>query len=78
LKEARFDVFKFGIKGLNKDEQENAKVQLAVKLGAKVRFKKTPIYKLKVNICSRRILIFKKASQKQMRKLQGHIETEKR
>jgi hypothetical protein len=36
LKEARFDVFKFGIKGLNKDEQENAKVQLAIKLGAKV------------------------------------------
>jgi hypothetical protein len=40
LKEARFDVFKFGIKGLNKDEQQNAKVQLAIKLGAKVRASK--------------------------------------
>lgn len=38
LREARFDVFKFGVKGLSKEAQENAKVQLAIKLGAKVSF----------------------------------------
>lgn len=37
LKQAKFDVFKFGIKGFDKAEQENAKMQLAIKLGAKVR-----------------------------------------
>jgi hypothetical protein len=36
LKQAKFDVFKFGIKGFDKEEQENAKMQLAVKLGAEV------------------------------------------
>ena len=36
LKQAKFDVFKFGIKGFSKEEQESAKIQLAVKLGAKV------------------------------------------
>jgi hypothetical protein len=36
MKKARFDVYKFGIKGLDKEEQENAKIQLAIKLGAKV------------------------------------------
>jgi hypothetical protein len=37
LKQAKFDVFKFGIKGFDKKKQEDAKVQLAIKLGAKVR-----------------------------------------
>ena len=38
MKKARYDVYKFGIKGLDKEEQENAKIQLAIKLGAnKVR-----------------------------------------
>jgi hypothetical protein len=36
LKQAKFDVFKFGIKGFDKEQQENAKVQLAIKLGAEV------------------------------------------
>lgn len=36
MKKARYDVYKFGIKGLGKEEQENAKIQLAIKLGAKV------------------------------------------
>lgn len=36
LKQAKFDVFKFGIKGFSKEEQENAKMQLAIKLGAAV------------------------------------------
>ena len=36
MKKARYDVYKFGIKGLDKEEQENAKIQLAIKLGAKV------------------------------------------
>jgi hypothetical protein len=36
LKQAKFDVFKYGIKGFSKQEQENANMQLAIKLGAKV------------------------------------------
>jgi hypothetical protein len=36
LKQAKFDVFKFGIKGFDKKKQEDAKVQLAIKLGARV------------------------------------------
>lgn len=36
LKQAKFDVFKFGIKGFSKEEQENAKIQHAIKLGAAV------------------------------------------
>lgn len=36
LKQAKFDVFKFGIKGFDKEEQQNAKRQLAIKLGAAV------------------------------------------
>ena len=35
MKQARFDVFKFGIGGLDKDVQHEAKVALALKLGAK-------------------------------------------
>nr|QNH68099.1 artemis [Brachionus koreanus] len=35
LKEAKFDVFNFGIKGLEKTDQDNAKMKLAIKLGAK-------------------------------------------
>ncbi|RNA33268.1 artemis [Brachionus plicatilis] len=35
LKQAKFDVYNFGIKGLSKEEQDNAKMQLAIKLGAK-------------------------------------------
>lgn len=35
LKQAKFDVFKFGIKGLSKQDQETANMQLAIKLGAK-------------------------------------------
>ena len=36
LKQAKFDVFKYGIKGFDKKRQEDAKVELAVKLGARV------------------------------------------
>ena len=36
LKQAKFDVFKFGIKGFGKQQQEDAKAPLAIKLGAKV------------------------------------------
>jgi len=35
MKQARFDVFKFGIRGLDKDGQHEARVALALKLGAK-------------------------------------------
>lgn len=38
LKQAKFDVFKFGIKGFDKEKQEDAKIQLAIKLGAAVYF----------------------------------------
>ena len=38
LKQAKFDVFKFGIKGFSKEEQESAKIKLAIKLGAAVSF----------------------------------------
>jgi len=38
FRKAKFDVFKFGIKGFSKEEQENANVQLAIKLGATVIF----------------------------------------
>ncbi len=38
LKQAKFDVFKYGIKGFSKQEQENANIQLAIKLGAAVKF----------------------------------------
>ena len=34
LKQAKFDVFKFGIKGFAKADQESAKIQMAIKLGA--------------------------------------------
>ncbi len=37
LKQAKHDVFKYGIKGFSKEQQENAKIQLAIKLGAAVR-----------------------------------------
>ena len=36
LKQAKFDVFKYGIKGFDKEAQQNAKMQLAMKLGAAV------------------------------------------
>ena len=36
LKQAKFDVFKFGIKGFSKEEQESANIKLAMKLGASV------------------------------------------
>jgi hypothetical protein len=36
LKQAKFDVFKYGIKGFDKKKQEDAKIELAVKLGARV------------------------------------------
>ena len=36
LKQAKFDVFKYGIKGFSKQEQEDANMQLAIKLGAAV------------------------------------------
>lgn len=36
LEKARFDVYKFGIKGFDKQKYENARVSLAVSLGAKV------------------------------------------
>lgn len=39
LKQAKFDVFKFGIKGFSKEEQESAKIKLAMKLGAAVSFR---------------------------------------
>ncbi|XP_077538444.1 40S small subunit processome assembly factor 1-like [Haemaphysalis longicornis] len=35
FKKARYDILKFGIKGLDKPEQEEAKIALAVQLGAK-------------------------------------------
>ncbi len=37
LKQAKHDVFKYGIKGFSKEQQENANIQLAIKLGAAVR-----------------------------------------
>ena len=36
LKQAKFDVFKYGIKGFEKERQEDAQIQMAIKLGAKV------------------------------------------
>jgi len=36
LKQAKFDVFKFGIKGFSKEAQESANIKLAMKLGAAV------------------------------------------
>ena len=44
MKQARFDVFKFGIKGLDKQEQHEARVALALKLGAKPEKKKCVPY----------------------------------
>lgn len=38
LEKARFDVHKFGIKGFEKSQYEDARVALAVSLGAKVEF----------------------------------------
>lgn len=38
LEKARFDVHKFGIKGFEKSKYEDARVALAVSLGAKVTF----------------------------------------
>ena len=40
MKQARFDVFKFGIKGFDKEGQHEARVALALKLGAKPEKKK--------------------------------------
>ena len=36
LEKARFDVHKFGIKGFEKSKYEDARIALAVSLGAKV------------------------------------------
>ena len=36
LKQAKHDVFKYGIKGFNKEQQETTNIQLAIKLGAAV------------------------------------------
>ena len=36
LKQAKFDAFKYGIKGFEKERQEDAQIQMAIKLGAKV------------------------------------------
>merc|ERR1711953_1171197 len=48
MKQARFDVFKFGIKGFDKEGQHEARVALALKLGAKPEKKKClPISELK-------------------------------
>ena len=44
MKQARFDVFKFGIKGMDKNEQHEARVALALKLGAKPEKKKCVPY----------------------------------
>ena len=38
LKQAKHDVFKYGIKGFSKEEQNVANMQLAIKLGAAVSF----------------------------------------
>jgi hypothetical protein len=38
LEKARFDVHNFGIKGFEKSKYEDARVALAVNLGAKVKF----------------------------------------
>ena len=35
MKEARFDVFKFGVKGFDKEGQLSAREALAIRLGAK-------------------------------------------
>ena len=40
MKQARFDVFKFGVKGLDKEGQHEARVAQALKLGAKPEKKK--------------------------------------
>jgi len=50
LKQAKFDVFKFGIKGFTKEDQESAKIQLAVKLGAAPPKNKCINYKELVNL----------------------------
>ena len=48
MKQARFDVFKFGVKGFDKEGQHEARVALALKLGAKPEKKKCmPISELK-------------------------------
>jgi len=72
LRQARFDVYKFGIKGLNKDEQENAKVQLAIKLGAKVNIKTTKSSHNSLNHSTQLIFL---ATKEQIRKLQGNFKT---
>jgi hypothetical protein len=50
LKQAKFDVFKFGIKGFGKEDQENAKIQMAVKLGAAPPKNKCVNYKELINL----------------------------
>jgi hypothetical protein len=40
MKQARFDVFKFGLRGLDKEGQHDARVALALRLGAKPEKKK--------------------------------------
>ncbi|PSN46373.1 hypothetical protein C0J52_05727 [Blattella germanica] len=45
MKKARYDVFKFGMSGLRPDKKEEAKVSLAVQLGAKPRRNKRYNYK---------------------------------
>ena len=71
LKQAKFDVFKFGIKGFGKKEQEDAKAQLAIKLGAKVRSSSPAQFKeeLFFNFISLNPL----AEEEWMRELQGAI-----
>lgn len=44
LKQAKHDVFRYGIKGFSKQEQETANMQLAIKLGAKVMLFYFPLF----------------------------------
>lgn len=49
LKQAKHDVFRYGIKGFSKQEQETANMQLAIKLGAKVTLFDFLIFFLQMN-----------------------------
>ena len=69
MKQARFDVFKFGIRGLDKDGQHEARVALALKLGAKPEKKKCkPYAEYKMEVKSRKDEIQK---QKELDRMTG-------
>merc|ERR1711934_427330 len=76
MKEARFDVFKFGARGLDKKGQEDARTMLAISLGAKPEKSKCLPYEQYKE--KKRIRKKNKKKEAQMKKVAGLLKPSKR